>query len=156
MEIKNLKQAEEQNNRTLGETLILLQKMVDSFTSVNYNSWEKFRENYEKEHGFRIDRPLSMQSYIGSDLLIDFAYLAQESELRVPFVREYWIRSQGVQCIRDDEDRENNNKVWGDVVGKIHLEFDGQFFQNIGWFEDEKCQIKNRLIEEGLLYEQYY
>ena len=156
MMVKDIKQAVEQNGRTLGETLIILQKMVDSFTSVNYDAWDKYRENYNKEHGFYIGVPLSLQSYIGSDLLIDFAYLAYATEENKPFSREYWIRSQGVQCIKNEEDKEINRNVWGDILGKIRLSFDGYHFNGIEWFEDEDCKIKNRLIEKELLYERYY
>lgn len=156
MIVKDIKQAAKQNGRTLGETLIILQEMVDSFVGVNHDAWEKVREAYKKEHGFPIGVSLSMQSYVGSDLLIDFAYLAKATEDSVPFKREYWIRSQGVQCIKNEEDKDINRNVWGDILGKIRLEYDGTHFNGIEWFEDEDCKIKNLLIDKGLLYERYY
>ena len=139
----------------IGETLITMRNMVDSFVSRHQNAWDKIREEYFKEHGFHKGVYLSMQSYLGSDLTIDMAYLAKDIEERESFVNEYWIRSQGMQCIRNDEDRDANSKVWGDVLGKFRVIKEGDDIR-FEWFEDEQCLIKNTLIRDGKLYDRYF
>lgn len=137
------------NDLTLGETLITMRNMVDTFVSMNDLAWEKYREKYKAEHGFEIGRSLSLQSYIGTDLLIDLAYLAYEVEKGEPFTREYWIRSMGTQCIKDEEDKELVRNAFGDILGKFSLTFDGKLFQDIHWFEDEDCLIENAILHHG-------
>ena len=92
---------------TLGETLYTIRGMVDEFIREHQIQWDKVREEYKEKsrqeylkiypdssfEGHTLGRPLSLQSYIGSDLLIDFAFLALEVEKKEPFIREYWIRS---------------------------------------------------------------
>ena len=80
--------------------------------------------------------------------LIDFAFLALEAEKKEPFVREYWIRSQGTQCIKNESDVEANRNVWSDIVAKILVEFDGKEFTKVAWFQDEDCKLKNSFIKD--------
>lgn len=147
---------------TIGGAMYSIRNMVDAFVREHSFEWNKYRDAYQEqsrlEHlklwpestykGVKIGVPLSMQSYIASDLLIDFVFLALEVEGQRPFVREYWLRSQGVQCIKDAEDIENNRKVFSDIVAKIKVEFDGKEFTKIEWFEDEDCKIKNHFIHK--------
>lgn len=129
-----------------------IREMVDEFCSVHYDDWEKINEAYKAEHGFNKGAEhLSIRSYIGSDLLIDFSYLARDVELGGPFTNEYWIRSQGTQCIRNERDREAN-KLWSDVLAKISVTYDGNEFTDIHWVEDDDCLIKNRFVAKDVLY----
>lgn len=146
---------------TLGETLFTIHRMVDEFIREHQIQWDKVREEYKEKsrqeylkiypdssfEGHTLGRSLSLQSYIGSDLLIDFTYLALEVEKKEPFIREYWIRSQGTQCVRSKEDVLDNRSVWSDIVAKILVEFDGKEFTKVAWFQDEDCKLKNRFIE---------
>lgn len=146
----------------IGGALYSIRNMVDAFVREHSVEWNKCRDAYQEKSrleylkmfpesnfsGATLGVPLSMQSYIGSDLLIDFVFLALETEGERPFVREYWLRSQGVQCIKNEEDRENNRKVFKDIVAKFKVEFDGKEFTKIEWFEDEDCQIHNRFLDK--------
>ena len=147
---------------TLGETLYTIRRMVDEFNREHQLKWDKIREEYKEKsrqeylkiypdssfEGHTLGRPLSLQSYIGSDLLIDFAFLALEAEKKEPFIREYWIRSQGTQCIKSESDVEANRNVWSDIVAKILVEFDGKEFTKVAWFQDEDCKLKNSFIKD--------
>ena len=147
-------------NMTLGETFRKIHFMVDEFILEHQIQWDKMREEYKEKsrqeylkiypdssfEGHTLGRPLSLQSYIGSDLLIDFTFLALDAEKKEPFVREYWIRSQGTQCIRNESDVEANRNVWSDIVAKILVEFDGKEFTKVAWFQDDDCKLKNRFI----------
>ena len=146
---------------TLGETLYTIRRMVDEFIREHQLKWGRIREEYKEKsrqeylkiypdssfEGHTLGRPLSLQSYIGSDLLIDFAFLALEAEKKEPFIREYWIRSQGTQCIKNESDVEANRNVWSDIVAKILVEFDGKEFTKVAWFQDEDCKLKNSFIK---------
>ena len=148
---------------TLGETLYTIRRMVDEFNREHQLKWDKIREEYKEKsrqeylkiypdssfEGHTLGRPLSLQSYIGSDLLIDFAFLALDAEKKGPFVREYWIRSQGTQCIKNESDVEANRNVWSDIVAKILVEFDGKEFTKVAWFQDEDCKLKNHFIKDN-------
>lgn len=147
---------QKRNNLTLGDLLVSLRNMVDTFVAYNGLAWEKYQKQYENEHGFSIGVPLSLHSFLGSDLLIDFAYLAKEVENHEAFVREIWLRSQGTQCIKSDEDRQNCRRAFGDIVGKIGFEFDGERFYNLRWIDDEDCRIRNILVKEDRLYTQWF
>ena len=147
---------------TLGETLHTIHRMVGEFISEHQIKWDKVREEYKEKsrqeylkiypnssfEGHTLGRPLSLQSYIGSDLLIDFTFLALEAEKKEPFIREYWIRSQGTQCIKSESDVEANRNVWSDIVAKILVEFDGKEFTKVAWFQDEDCKLKNSFIKD--------
>ena len=147
---------------TLGETLHTIHRMVGEFISEHQIKWDKVREEYKEKsrqeylkiypdssfEGHTLGRPLSLQSYIGSDLLIDFTFLALEAEKKEPFIREYWIRSQGTQCIKSESDVEANRNVWSDIVAKILVEFDGKEFTKVAWFQDEGCKLKNSFIKD--------
>ena len=147
---------------TLGETLYTIHGMVDEFIREHQLKWDRIREEYKEKsrqeylkiypdssfEGHTLGRPLSLQSYIGSDLLIDFTFLALEAEKKEPFIREYWIRSQGVQCIKNKSDVEANRNVWSDIVAKILVEFDGKEFTKVAWFQDEDCKLKNSFIKD--------
>ena len=146
---------------TLGETLYTIRRMVDEFIREHQLKWDRIREEYKEKsrqeylkiypdssfEGHTLGRPLSLQSYIGSDLLIDFTFLALEAEKKEPFIREYWIRSQGTQCIKSESDVEANRNVWSDIVAKILVEFDGKEFTKVAWFQDEDCKLKNSFIK---------
>lgn len=136
--------------------------MVSEFINEHLIAWENYREEKRKksieEHlkfypndtnynGIMPGRTLSFQSFIGTDLLIDFWFLASKMELSVPFLHEYWIRSNGVQCIKTDEDAEINRKVWSDIIGKFIVEFDGEVVTRIEWVQDNDCLLKNKLIK---------
>ena len=147
---------------TLGETLYTIRRMVDEFNREHQLKWDRIREEYKEKsrqeylkiypdssfEGHTLGRPLSLQSYIGSDLLIDFAFLALEAEKKEPFIREYWIRSQGTQCIKSESDVEANRNVWSDIVAKILVEFDGKEFTKVAWFQDEDCKLENSFIKD--------
>ena len=148
---------------TLGETLYTIRRMVDEFNREHQIQWDKIREEYKEKsrqeylkiypdssfEGHTLGRPLSLQSYIGSDLLIDFAFLALEAEKKEPFIREYWIRSQGTQCIKNESDVEANRNVWSDIVAKILVEFDGKEFTKVAWFQDKDCKLENSFIKDN-------
>ena len=148
---------------TLGETLYTIRRMVDEFNREHNLKWDKIREEYKEKsrqeylkiypdssfEGHTLGRPLSLQSYIGSDLLIDFAFLALEAEKKEPFIREYWIRSQGTQCIRNEKDVKENRRVWSDIVAKILVEFDGKEFTKVAWFQDKDCKLENSFIKDN-------
>ena len=148
---------------TLGETLYTIRRMVDEFIREHQIQWDRVREEYKEKsrqeylkiypdssfEGHTLGRPLSLQSYIGSDLLIDFTYLALEVEKKEPFIREYWIRSQGTQCIKSESDVEANRNVWSDIVAKSLVEFDGKEFTKVAWFQDEDCKLKNSFIKDN-------
>lgn len=147
---------------TLGETLYTIRRMVDEFIREHQLKWDRIREEYKEKsrqeylkiypdssfEGHTLGRPLSLQSYIGSDLLIDFTFLALEAEKKEPFIREYWIRSQGTQCIKSESDVEANRNVWSDIVAKILVEFDGKEFTKVAWFQDEDCKLENSFIKD--------
>lgn len=148
---------------TLGETLHKIHGMVDEFIREHQIKWDKVREEYRlktKEEwlkvypnsafdGHHLGRSLSLQSHLGSDLLIDFTFLALKVEKKAPFIHEYWIRSQGVQCIKDENDVEVNRRVWKDIVAKILVEFDGEKFTKVAWFQDKDCKIENYFIKNN-------
>ena len=148
---------------TLGETLHTIHRMVGEFISEHQIKWDKVREEYKEKsrqeylkiypdssfEGHTLGRPLSLQSYIGSDLLIDFTFLALEAEKKEPFIREYWIRSQGTQCIKSESDVEANRNVWSDIVAKILVEFDGKEFTKVAWFQDKDCKLENSFIKDN-------
>ena len=148
---------------TLGQTFYKIRFMVDEFILEHQIQWDKVREEYKEKsrqeylkiypessfEGHTLGRPLSLQSYIGSDLLIDFTFLAFDAEKKEPFVHEYWIRSQGTQCIRNESDVEANRGVWSDIVAKILVEFDGKEFTKVAWFQDEDCKLKNCFIKDN-------
>ena len=148
---------------TLGETLYTIRRMVDEFNREHQIQWDKIREEYKEKsrqeylkiypdssfEGHTLGRPLSLQSYIGSDLLIDFTFLALDAEKKEPFIREYWIRSQGTQCIKSESDVEANRNVWSDIVAKILVEFDGKEFTKVAWFQDDDCKLKNHFIADN-------
>ena len=136
--------------------------MVYEFINEHQIAWENYREEKRKQsieehlkfypdatnfNGIMPGRSLSYQSFIGTDLLIDFWYLASKMELSVPFIHEYWIRSNGVQCIKESVDAEYNRKVWNDILGKFVVEFDGEVITRIEWVQDDDCLIKNKLIK---------
>ena len=129
-----------------------IREMVTNFCNEHSTDWLKLNEEYKKDHGFsRGADYLTMRSFVGTDMLIDFAYLARDVELGGPFTNEYWIRSQGTQCIRNDKDREVN-RCFGDIVAKIVVVYDGNEFTDIHWIEDEDCLLKNKFLDEGKLY----
>ena len=146
---------------TLGETLHTIHRMVGEFISEHQIKWDKVREEYKEKsrqeylkiypdssfEGHTLGRPLSLQSYIGSDLLIDFTFLALKVEKKEPFIHEYWIRSQGTQCIKNEKDVKANRSVWSDIVAKILVEFDGEKFTKVAWFQDDDCKLKNSFIK---------
>lgn len=146
---------------TLGETLHTIHRMVGEFISEHQIKWDKVREEYKEKsrqeylkiypdssfEGHTLGSHLSLQSYIGSDLLIDFTFLALEVEKKEPFIREYWIRSQGTQCIKNEKDVKANRSVWSDIVAKILVEFDGEKFTKVAWFQDDDCKLKNSFIK---------
>ena len=148
---------------TLGETLHRIHGMVDEFIREHQVKWDRVREEYRlktKEEwlkvypnsafdGHHLGRSLSLQSHLGSDLLIDFTFLALKVEKKAPFIHEYWIRSQGVQCIKDENDVEVNRRVWKDIVAKILVEFDGEKFTKVAWFQDKDCKIENYFIKNN-------
>ena len=148
---------------TLGETLHTIRGMVSEFINEHQIQWDKVREEYKEKsrqeylkiypdssfEGHTLGRPLSLQSYIGSDLLIDFTFLALEAEKKEPFIREYWIRSQGTQCIKSESDVEANRNVWSDIVAKILVEFDGKEFTKVAWFQDKDCKLENSFIKDN-------
>ena len=147
---------------TLGETLYTIRGMVDEFIREHQIKWDKIRDEYKEKtrqeylkiypdssfKGHTLGRHLSLQSYIGSDLLIDFASRALKVEKKEPFTHEYWIRSEGTQCIKDESDVEANRGVWSDIVAKIIVEFDGKEFTRVAWFQDEDCKLKNSFIKD--------
>lgn len=133
---------------TLGETLYTIRGMVDEFIREHQIKWDRMRDEYKEKtrqeylkiypdssfEGHTLGRHLSLQSYIGSDLLIDFASLALKVEKKEPFTHEYWIRSEGTQCIKNESDVEANRGVWSDIVAKILVEFDGkEFTRSLGF-----------------------
>ena len=146
----------------IGNVQKTIYNMVYEFINEHQIAWENYREEKRKQsieehlkfypdatnfNGIMPGRSLSYQSFIGTDLLIDFWYLASKMESSVPFIHEYWIRSNGVQCIKESGDAENNRKVWSDIIGKFVVEFDGKVVTRIEWVQDDDCLIKNRLIK---------
>ena len=146
----------------IGNVQKTIYNMVYEFINEHQIAWENYREEKRKQsieehlkfypdatnfNGIMPGRSLSYQSFIGTDLLIDFWYLASKMESSVPFIHEYWIRSNGVQCIKESEDAEYNRKVWSDILGKFVVEFDGEVITRIEWVQDDDCLIKNRLIK---------
>ena len=139
----------------IGETLITMRNMVDSFVSRHYDAWEKVRNDYREKHGYFLGTNLSMQSYIGSDLTIDMAYLAKDIEERGDFVNEYWIRSQGIQCIRNEKDRNANTGIWSDILGKFVITKKGDEI-TYEWFQDDDCLVENTLIKDDRLFDRWF
>lgn len=148
---------------TLGETFHKIHGMVDEFIREHQVKWDIVREEYKEKtrqeylkvfpnasfDGHTLGRSLSLQSHLGSDLLIDFTFLALKVEKKKPFIHEYWIRSQGVQCIKDENDVEVNRRIWRDIVAKILVEFDGEKFTKVAWFQDDDCKLENYFIKDN-------
>ena len=148
---------------TLGETLHKIHGMVDEFIREHQVKWDRVREEYKEKtrqeylkvfpnasfDGHQLGRSLSLQSHLGSDLLIDFTFLALKVEKKEPFIHEYWIRSQGTQCIKNENDVEVNRRVWSDIVAKILVEFDGEEFTKVAWFQDKDCKLENYFIKDN-------
>lgn len=146
----------------IGNVQRTIYNMVYEFINEHQIAWDNYREEKRKQsieehlkfypdatnfNGIMPGRSLSYQSFIGTDLLIDFWYLASKMESSVPFIHEYWIRSNGVQCIKESVDAEYNRKVWNDILGKFVVEFDGEVITRIEWVQDDDCLIKNKLIK---------
>lgn len=131
---------------TIAETQHKLRIMVTEYIREHSWEWDKFRDAYEKEKGYTIGRSLSLQSLIMYDLLIDICFLASDAEKGTPFTREYWVRSHGTQCIKDEQDADATRQVFGDILAKIKVEFDGMDFVEPTWFEDEDCKIPNKFL----------
>jgi len=142
--------------KEIGKALITMRSMVDSFVSDAWAQWDVINSQYKEQHGYSKGPSLSMQSFIGSDLTIDLAYLAKDLEERTSFTNEYWIRSQGMQCIRTDEDRDANKKVWHDVLAKFKVTKADDGDITFEWFEDEDCLVKNPLLKKGILFESWF
>ena len=138
--------------------------MVYEFINEHQIAWDNYREEKRKESieehlkfypnatdykGVMPGRSLSFQSFIGTELLIDFWYLASKMESSVPFVHEYWIRSNGVQCIKESGDAETNRKVWSDILTKLVVEYDGEIITRIEWLQDDDCRIENKFIKKN-------
>ena len=148
---------------TLGETFHKIHGMVDEFIREHQVKWDIVREEYKEKtrqeylkvfpnasfDGHTLGRSLSLQSHLGSDLHIDFTFLALKVEKKEPFIHEYWIRSQGVQCIKDENDVEVNRRIWRDIVAKILVEFDGEKFTKVAWFQDDDCKLENYFIKDN-------
>ena len=148
---------------TLGETMHKIYGMVDEFIREHQVKWDRVREEYKEKSrqeylkvfpnasfdGHTLGRSLSLQSHLGSDLLIDFTFLALKVEKKEPFIYEYWIRSQGTQCIKNENDVEVNRRVWSDIVAKILVEFDGEKFTKVAWFQDKDCKLENYFIKNN-------
>ena len=81
-------------------------------------------------------------------MLIDFVYLAAAIEKGEMFVREYWIRSNGTQCIKSVEDVQANRSVWNDVVAKIIVVFDGKEVTMVDGSKTRTARIKNTFIKD--------
>ena len=139
----------------IGKALITMRSMVDSFISVHDLQYSKKEDKYFKEHGFH-DGPQShsLKSYICSDLTNYIAYLAKDIETRGDFTNEYWIRSQGLQCIRNEEDRQAN-KIWHNILGKFSVTKKGEDI-TFAWIQDEDCKLENSLLKEGKLCVSWY
>lgn len=137
--------------KNLHIALSTIRNMVKDFVEQHDAIWDEVRSADKERKGYSPGDSLSMQSYIGSDLLLDFVSLASASTYDEPFVREYWVRSMGIQCINSVEDVKLNKKVWNDVVAKFIVVFDGHNFTTIDWFQDEDCRIKNNLIYDDSL-----
>ena len=138
--------------------MMTIRRMVDSFLTDygHQRQWDAINEEYKNEHGFhKGSETLILQSYIGSDLLIDFVFLAKDVEEGKPFTNEYWIRSMGTQCVRTEEDKENN-RVFTDILAKISVTYDGNEFTDIHWFQDEDCLIDNKFVKENKPYDYAY
>ena len=133
---------------TLAETQHKLRVMVTEYIREHMLEWDKFRNEYEKEKGYKIGRDLSLHSLITYDLLVDLCFLASTAEVGQPFTREYWIRSHGTQCIKNEQDAESTRQVFGDILAKIKVEFDGTEFAEPIWFEDEDCKIPNKYLRK--------
>lgn len=131
--------------------LSTIRSMVSSFVDTHSVEWEEIRNKDKVNKGYSTGVPLSMQSHISSDLLIDFISLASASTYDTPFIREYWVRSQGVQCINSVGDARLNKKIWNDVVAKFIVVYDGANFTTIEWFQDDDCRINNKLIVDDAL-----
>ena len=133
---------------------MMLRAMINDFLNEfsHQRQWEKINTEYKEAHGIsKGSESLSMQSYIGSDLLIDFIYLAQDAEAGEPFINEYWIRSMGTQCCRTESAKEAVRGAFRDILAKISVTLDGKEFTDIHWIEDEECLIKNNFVEEKVL-----
>lgn len=137
--------------KNLHIALSTIRNMVKDFVEQHDAIWDEVRSADKERKGYSPGDSLSMQSYISSDLLLDFVSLASASTYDEPFVREYWVRSMGIQCINSVEDAKLNKKVWNDVVAKFIVVFDGHNFTTIDWFQDEDCRIKNNLIYDDSL-----
>lgn len=137
--------------KNLHIALSTIRNMVKDFVEQHDAIWDEVRSADKERKGYSPGDSLSMQSYICSDLLLDFVSLASASTYDEPFVREYWVRSMGIQCINSVEDAKLNKKVWNDVVAKFIVVFDGHNFTTIDWFQDEDCRIKNNLIYDDSL-----
>ena len=143
----------------IGQLLVTLRNMVDSFISEHSIVWEKYQREYKEKTGFHNGREfLSLQSYLGTDLLIDFAYIALAADEGVPFERELWLRSQGVQSIKNpnDEEEKKTNRVFKDIFAKIKISFNGTEFDTPKWVYDDDCVIENKFIKENKLYVKYF
>lgn len=139
-----------------------IHNMVREFVNEHMIEWDRVREEKRLESvehfkkiyplsdykGIAPGRSLSLQSYIASDLLIDFMYLAESIEVGNPFLKEYWIRSNGIQCINSRKDVSDNRAVWNDVLAKFIVEFDGKKIVRIEWFQDNDCLLQNKLITD--------
>ena len=128
---------------TLSYTLEKIREMVYNFIGHHFDDWEKFKE----EHPYTGTDHLSLQSFIGTDMLIDFIFLARQAEMGKPFVNEYWIRSQGTHCVRNEDDANAVRNAFGDIIAKIRVQFDGKEFLEPEWIQDDDCRLKNRFID---------
>lgn len=86
--------------------------------------WERYNEYQKSQKPYHTWRNLSMQSHIGSDLLIDFCSFAAIADKGDTFKGELWVRDNGTHFIRTEEDAQNVLDVFGKPIFKVNVEWD--------------------------------
>ena len=120
-----------------------IRDMVSDFCCQHSLDWSEVRK--KDEYKYLGTDGLCLQSYIGTDLMIDLIYLVRDVE-EGPFTEEIWIRSMGTVCVRNEKDAETA-RCWRDIVAKISITYDGKEFTDIHWVEDKDCLVKNKFLK---------
>lgn len=107
-----------------GDFLWKTHKLVSEKISELQFKWERYNQYQKSQKAYHTWRYLSLQSHIGSDLLIDFCTIAEIADKREYCKGELWVRDNGTHFIRTEEDAQDVLDAFGKPIFKVNVEWD--------------------------------